>query len=265
MDRAFFFTDPQIHLLIQCYFFALGAVVGSFLNVCIYRIPLNESIVTPRSKCSGCGTPIPWYQNIPLLSYVFLRARCAFCGVRISSVYPMVELITGLFFLLLYRYFGISLVSLIYAVFGCAMIVLIYIDYFHKLLPAVITFPGVVLGLLSSFFNPFVTSRDSLFGLLIGGCLPALAMWIYKLVRKKEGLGHGDIVMLAMVGAFLGWQQVLLVLFASSLLGSFIGGGVILLLRKERDYMLPYGTFIGAAALPAVFWGQSVWHVYVGH
>ena len=178
-------------------------------------------------------------------------------------MYPIVELITGLFFWLLYRYFGISLAMLIYAVFGGSTIVLIFVDYYHRLLPAVITFPGVALGVISSFLNPFVTSRDSLLGLVVGGLIPAVAMWIFRVVRKKEGLGHGDIVMLAMVGAFLGWQQVLLVLFLSSLIGSIIGGIVIFVLKKGRDFMLPFGSFIGVAALFAVFWGRDLWLLYI--
>lgn len=264
MDQAFFFSDPAFHLLFQVYFFVLGCIVGSFLNVCIYRIPLKRSVITPRSYCPHCNTLIPWYQNIPILSYIFLRGRCARCKEPISPIYPAVELITGAFFWLLYRHFGISVASLIYAVFGCSTIALLWIDYFHKLLPAVITVPGVLLGLLSSPINPFLTLRDSLLGLLVGGLIPAFAMWIFKLVRKKEGLGHGDIVMLGMVGAFLGWQQVLLVLFFSSLIGSLVGGLIIVLFRKGRDFMLPFGTFIGAASLPAVFWGQRIWHMYVG-
>jgi leader peptidase (prepilin peptidase)/N-methyltransferase len=263
MQRALFFSDPVIGPIIQVYFFLVGLIIGSFLNVCIYRVPLHKSIVTPRSGCPQCGTIIRWYHNIPLLSYLLLRGRCANCGARISPVYPLIELITGLLFLFLYREFGISIPFFIYAVFGCITIVLICIDYYHRLLPAVITLPGLAIGVLTSFVNPFITPKDSLLGILVGGILPIAAMWIYKLVRKREGLGHGDIVMLAMVGAFLGWQQVLLVLFFSSLIGSIIGGLIIVVFRKGSDFMLPYGTFIGATAIPAIFWGPYIWSHFV--
>jgi leader peptidase (prepilin peptidase)/N-methyltransferase len=262
MHRAFFFTDPAVSLWAHIYFFLVGSVVGSFLNVCIYRIPLKQSIVTPRSRCPHCEQLIPWYYNIPVLSYFWLRGRCAYCGESISPVYPLVEFIAAVFFLFLYRHFGVSLSFLIYALFGCSMIILICIDYFHKLLPAVITFPGIAVGLLSSFVNPFVTPVESLVGFLVGGLLPLLVLWIYRIIRKREGLGHGDIVMLAMVGTFLGWKQVLLVLFFSSLIGSLLGGLVIVLFHKGRDYMLPYGSFIGAAALPLIFWGEKIWSLY---
>jgi len=177
-------------------------------------------------------------------------------------VYPFVETITGILFLLLFLRFGLTLPLLIYGFFGACMIVLIFIDYFHKLLPAKITIPGVILGFLSSFVNPLVHPRDSLIGILLGA-LTLFSVYIaFKLIRNKEALGHGDIVMLAMVGAFLGWQQVLLVLFISSLLGSLVGVVFIVILRKGFDYMLPYGTFIGIAALPAIFWGQKILNYY---
>ncbi len=259
MDRALYFPGP----LFEIYFFVVGLIIGSFLNVCIHRIPIHQSIVTPRSRCPRCNTLIRWYDNVPLLSYLWLRGRCANCKERISPVYPIVELTTGILFLLLYKYFGISISFLIYGIFGCIVIVLTVIDYYHRLLPAKLTFPGIALGLGASFVNPYLTPVESLLGVVVGGLVPLFALILYKLVRKREGLGHGDVVMLAMVGAYLGWQQVLLVLFFSSLLGSLIGGLFILVLRKGSDYLLPYGTFIGAVALPAIFWGPLIWNMYV--
>jgi len=259
MDRALYFPG----LLFEIYLFVVGLVIGSFLNVCIHRIPIRKSIVTPRSRCPRCEALIPWYHNVPLLSYLWLRGRCAYCKERISPIYPIVELTTGILFLLLYIYFGISISFLIYGFFGCILIVLTVIDYYHRLLPAKLTFPGIALGLATSFVNPYLSPVQSLLGVVVGGLVPLFALVLYKLVRKREGLGHGDVVMLAMVGAYLGWQQVLLVLFFSSLLGSLIGGLFILVLRKGSDYLLPYGTFIGAAALPAIFWGPHVWNLYV--
>jgi leader peptidase (prepilin peptidase) / N-methyltransferase len=257
------FSDPAYSTLFQIYFFLVGLVVGSFLNVCIYRIPLKRSLVSPGSHCPSCDMKIPLYYNMPLISYILLAGKCGNCKARISVVYPIVELSTGLLFWILYLQFGVSIPFLIYAIFGCMMILLMWIDYFHRLLPWVITIPGIILGFAFSFINPFVTPRDSLIGFVIGGLMPFAALLIYQLIRHKEGLGHGDIVMLAMVGTFLGWQQVLLILFFSSLLGSIIGGLFILIFHKGSDFKLPYGTFIAIASLAAVFWGQTVWNFYM--
>jgi leader peptidase (prepilin peptidase) / N-methyltransferase len=263
MDRALYFQDPFFNLLIQIYLFLIGSIVGSFLNVCIHRIPLDESIVTPRSRCPNCKTAIPWYHNVPILSYFWLRGKCFHCGMGISPVYPFVEFITGVLFVLLYRYFGISILFAIYAYFGCSIIILIFVDYYHRLLPAIITFPAIVIGFLTSFLNPYIGPRDSLLGILLGGGVLAVVYFFYKFVRKKDGLGEGDIVMLAMVGAFLGWQNVLLVLFLSSFMGSLVGAIFIFVLKKGTDFLYPYGTFIGAASLPTIFWGEYVWNLYV--
>ncbi len=263
MERALYFDDPFFGTLIQVYIFIIGAIVGSFLNVCIHRIPLDQSVVTPRSRCPNCETLIPWYHNVPILSYVWLRARCFQCGMKISPVYPLVEFITALFFVLLYRYFGISILFLIYAYFGCSIIILIFVDYYHRILPAVITYPAILNGILTSFVNPYIGPKDSLLGVALGAGILLTVYLFYKFVRKKDGLGEGDIVMLAMVGAFLGWQNVLLVLFLSSLLGSLTGFFSIFFLKKGTDFLYPYGTFIGAAALPAIFWGEYVWNLYV--
>jgi leader peptidase (prepilin peptidase) / N-methyltransferase len=262
MQAFAFLNDPSYRPLIQVYLFLAGAVIGSFLNVCIHRIPLQKSVVTPRSGCPRCGAGIPWYHNIPILSYLWLRGRCRNCKQPISLSYPLVELLTAVLYVLLFRYFGISVSFFIYAFFASLVIILVFTDYNHRLLPHVITFPGIVIGLVLSFFNPLIRPVDSVMGVLIGGVIPLLTLLLYKWVRKKEGLGHGDIVMLAMVGAFLGWHQVLLVLFFSSLVGSLIGGLLILFFRRRSDYMLPFGTFIGMAALAAIFWGPRLWNLY---
>ena len=263
MERALYFDDPFFGPLIQIYIFIIGSIVGSFLNVCIYRIPLDLSIVSPRSRCPKCETLIPWYHNVPILSYIWLRGKCFRCGTGISPVYPLVELITAVYFLFLYRYFGISVPLFIYAYFGCSIIILIFVDYYHRILPAVVTYPAILLGLVTSFVNPFFGPIDSLLGIAFGAGILLAVYLFYKFVRKKDGLGEGDIVMLAMVGAYLGWQNVILVLFLSSLLGSLAGLISIVFLKKGKDFLYPYGTFIGAAALPAVFWGEYFWNLYV--
>jgi leader peptidase (prepilin peptidase)/N-methyltransferase len=263
MYRALFFTDPLYSVLAQIYLFVLGAVVGSFLNVCIYRIPLQQSIVTPRSRCPKCNQNIRWYYNFPILSYLMLRGKCASCGERISPVYPFVEFITGTVFVLLYRHFGISIPFAIYAFFACSTIVLIFIDYYHRLLPWKVTFPAIAVGLATSFVNPYLRPLESLIGFLAGAFILTFVFVTFKWIRKKEGLGDGDIVMMAMVGAFLGWQQVLLVLFFSSMLGTIVGIISMTVFKKGSDFLYPYGTFIGAAAIAAVFWGEQVWNFYV--
>lgn len=252
----------QIPYLMEVYLFIIGAIIGSFLNVCIHRIPLKESIIFPRSRCPKCGNEIRWYQNVPILSYIFLLGRCANCKTRISPVYPFVELLTAILFVVLWRKFGPTIPFVIYGVFACCMIVLVFIDYYHQLLPHRVTFPGIALGFASSFINPYVRPLQSAIGILIGGLLPLLVLIVYRWVRKKEGLGHGDIFMLAMIGAFLGWKQVLIVLFLSSFVGALVGLFIILVWKKGSDFALPYGTFLGAAALFALFYGPYLWNLY---
>ena len=248
--------------ILQIYNFLIGLVVGSFLNVCIHRIPNNLSLVRPRSSCPNCKAPIRWYHNIPVLSYLLLRGRCANCKTRISPIYPIVELLTGVVFVLLFRKYGWTPLFLIYAILACSLIVLMWIDVLHRLLPDIITLTGIVIGFACSFFNPEVGWKSSLLGILIGGAVPTIVLLAYKWIRKKEGMGHGDIKMLAMIGAFLGWRQVLFVLFASSLLGSIIGLSLMWLTHKDADYEWPFGTYIAIAALVAIFYGGYIWSAY---
>lgn len=275
MNGFYYPDDPIFFHLLQFYFFVVGSIVGSFLNVCIYRIPLHQSVIRPRSRCPHCNELIRWYQNIPIFSYIFLRGRCAHCRERISPVYPLVELLTALFFVMLFSRFGISTTFFYYAIFGCMLIILTFVDLHHRLLPAVITFPGIALGLLfalayslaapketMTLLERFTPVIESLKGAAFGAWLPLTVYLLFKWIRKKEALGHGDIVMLAMVGAFLGWKGVIVVLFLSSLVGSIVGIFVIVVLRKPSDYMFPFGTFIGAAALASIFWGGLVWRLF---
>lgn len=244
------------------YVFVVGAIIGSFLNVCIYRIPLGMSIVTPRSSCPKCNRKIPWYHNIPILSYLWLRGKCAECKEPISPVYPFVEFLTAAYLTLLLYHFGPLRSFLIYAIFGCVMIVLIFIDYYHRLLPRVITFPGLIVGFAGSFINPYLNPVQSGLGIALGVLLPTFVLVTYKWLRKKEGMGHGDIVMLALVGAFLGWKMVFLVILFSSLAGVLVGVPIIFITKKGSDFPLPFGSFIGAVAMLAVFWGRWIWNLY---
>lgn len=244
--------------------FILGAVIGSFLNVCIYRIPAGESIVHPPSRCPGCGAGIRWYQNVPILSWVLLGGRCAACKVRISPRYPLVEALTGLLFAFVLYRFGLQSFVPVYWLFAAALIVITFIDLDHQIIPDVISLPGIVVGFLCSFAVPWLSWGDSLLGILAGGGSLYLVAVGYELLTKKEGMGGGDIKLLAMIGAFLGWQAVLPVIFLSSFVGSLVGVPVMLLKKADSKLALPFGPFLAAAALFYLFWGPQLIRWYLG-
>ena len=200
--------------------FIFGSVLGSFFNVCIYRIPAGESIIFPSSRCPKCGASIRWYQNVPLLSYLFLGGKCGSCRVRIPWRYPFVEALTGLLFVLVLYSFGVNLSTPVYLLFVSALIVITFIDLDHQIIPDVISLPGIVVGFLCSFAIPWLSWTDSLLGILLGGGSLWLVAVLYELLTKKEGMGGGDIKLLAMLGAFLGWKAILPIIFISSLIGS---------------------------------------------
>jgi leader peptidase (prepilin peptidase) / N-methyltransferase len=240
----------------------LGAIVGSFLNVCIYRLPKHQSVVFPPSRCPGCGRAIRWYENIPVVSWAALRARCAGCGVRISPMYPLVEAATAVTFVAAWLVFGLTLLLVARLVFASAMIVLAVTDLRDRLLPNAITYPGVVVGLLFSLvLPPGITS--ALIGAVAGAAVPFLIAEAYYRVRGIEGLGMGDVKMLAMIGAFLGWEMALLTLFAASLLGVAIGVPLTIV-KRDRHYLIPLGTFLALGGLAAAFVGPQVLDWYVG-
>ena len=240
--------------------FIFGACIGSFLNVCIYRIPQSQSIVRPGSVCPRCGKSIPWYENIPLLSYFFLRGKCSNCKATISIRYPLVELITGLVGLLLYRKFGLSFQFFYYFVFLSALITVSFIDLRHRIIPDIISLPGMVLGVAGSFFIPSLGPGASFSGLLLGGGILFLVAWGYYLVTKREGMGGGDIKLLALIGAFLGWQAIPLVLFLSALGGAVVGGGFMLFRGADRYTQIPFGPFLSLGAALYLFcpWIQDL-------
>jgi leader peptidase (prepilin peptidase)/N-methyltransferase len=244
--------------------FILGAVIGSFLNVCIYRIPAGESIVHPPSRCPACGSGIRWYQNIPILSYLFLRGRCTGCGVRISPRYPLVEALTGLLFALVLYRFGFQWVTPVYWLFAAALIVITFIDLDHQIIPDVISLPGIVVGFLCSFAVPWLTWTDSLLGILVGGGSLYLVAVGYELLTRKEGMGGGDIKLLAMIGAFLGWKAVLPIVFISSFMGTLVGVPVMLIKKADSRLAIPFGPFLAAAALFYLFWGPGLIRWYLG-
>ena len=236
---------------------AFGLAVGSFLNVCIYRLPLEQSLMRPGSRCTGCGTSLRWYENVPVLSYLVLRGRCHSCHAPISAMYPIVEGATAIVFVAGYLLFGRAPVLMPRLIFACAMIVLFVIDLQHRILPNVITLSGIVIGFAFSLFLP-PGWGDSLIGIVAGGGVLLLLAEVYYRVRKEEGLGMGDVKMLAMIGAFLGWKLMLVTLVLSSFVGSIIGLGMIALKIGNMKYALPFGTFLAAGALVAAVAGDTI-------
>jgi leader peptidase (prepilin peptidase) / N-methyltransferase len=235
---------------------AFGLILGSFLNVCIHRLPRRESVVWPASHCPWCGHALAWYENIPVFSYMALRARCRHCGQRIAIRYLLVELVTAAMFVWFVTLYPPGLLLASRLLFGCALIVLFVIDLDHKILPNVITVPGIVVGFVFSLVVP-PGWRSSLIGVIVGGGIPLAIAWSYEKIRGHEGLGMGDVKMLAMIGAFIGWPLMLLSLILASLTGSLVGLGFIAAGRGAR-YALPFGTFLAVGALVAVVSGDTL-------
>jgi len=229
---------------------AFGAIVGSFLNVCIHRLPRGKSIVWPASACPACGRELSWFENVPLVSYTVLRGRCRSCRAPISVRYPVVELITALLFAACAWAYGPTLLFISRVLFGSALIVLFAIDLEHHLLPNVVTLPGIIVGFVFSLFLP-PGWVDSLIGLVVGGGGLFLIAEGYYRLRHEEGLGMGDVKMLAMIGAFLGWKLTLVTLMMASLAGSIIGVLLIATRRGDMKYALPFGTFLALGAAVA--------------
>jgi leader peptidase (prepilin peptidase)/N-methyltransferase len=241
----------------------VGLVIGSFLNVCIYRMPRNLSIVWPASRCTACGREIAWFENIPVVSYVVLRGRCRTCGEPISVTYPLIELLTSGVFVATYAVFGPAWLLPIRAAFGAAMIVLLVIDLQHQILPNEITLPGIVVGLAASVLAE-PGPRDALVGAVAGGGVLWIVAWGYERLRRQEGMGFGDVKMLAMIGAFLGWKLMLLTLVGASLVGSLTAGVLMVAGRADWQSKLPLGTFLAIAAIPVALVGDVVVAWYAG-
>lgn len=286
--------------MVIVFFFLFGIMIGSFLNVCITRIPEELSIVLPGSRCPRCSTPIKAYDNVPVFAWLWLRGKCRACGAPISAMYPLVEFLTGLLFVACYLEFGISQATVKWLFFICLIIILTVTDFRVRLLPDLITWPGFAAGVLFSAFVPpndgtvFLLSLRLFHGLpperfmgvleaLLGAAFGSLMLWgaaaIYKLVRGREGMGMGDVKMMAMAGAFLGVRNAFLMILLGTLLGSIVGivviafmyaSGAVLKIaerasrrglgavnrlrwRIASQYHLPLGTFLGIAALIVVF------------
>ena len=239
--------------------FLFGAVVGSFLNVVILRLPHEgASIVFPASHCPSCKTPLHWYENIPIVSYVALRGKCGHCKVKISLQYPLVELCMALLSSALFYRYGISVSFACYFLFCAALLVIIWIDIHHQIIPDVISLPGIAIGFLFSFFLPSLSWQSSLIGLICGGGILYVIALLYYILKKQQGMGGGDIKLLAMIGAFLGWQSLLFVIFFSSLTGSIIGIGTILKQKKDSKTRIPFGPFLSLSALIYLFFNTQI-------
>jgi leader peptidase (prepilin peptidase)/N-methyltransferase len=242
-----------------------GAIVGSFLNVCIYRLPKEESIVWPGSHCIHCKKPIKFYDNIPLISYLLLRGKCRYCKGPISTQYPLIEGITAFSSLVLLMRFGLSLTYITYFAFVAALIVITVIDLYHQIIPDVISLPGIGVGLLASLIIHQITFLDSLVGTLLGGGSLFLVATLYQWLFKREGMGGGDVKLLAMIGAFLGWKAVILTILLGSLIGSIIGIIIMVLKGKDFKYAIPFGPFLSLGAVISLFYGPSIinWYLYL--
>lgn len=248
----------MFNLWVASLIFIFGLCIGSFLNVCIYRLPTSKSISNPsRSICPNCNNPIKFYDNIPILSYIWLKGKCRNCNTPISFRYPMVELMTGIVALGLLFKFGLSLEGLVYFVFFSSLLVITFIDLDHRIIPDIITLPGIPIGLVASFALPTVSFKASIFGLLIGGGSLWLVAWAYSLIAKRDGMGGGDIKLLAMIGTIIGWQGVIFTVFASSVIGSCVGISIMLIKGKNMKYAIPFGPFLSIGAIAYVFLGSQ--------
>lgn len=251
-------------LVLYTLVFVVGACIGSFLNVCIYRIPAGRSIVFPPSACPRCGAGIRARDNVPILSWLWLRGRCRECGSPIAARYPLVELLTGLLALGLALRYGLLPQAAVYFVFGAALVVITFIDLDHQIIPDVITLPGIPLALLASLMLPEVRLRDAALGVLAGGGSLYLVALVYQRLTGAEGMGGGDIKLLAMIGALVGWQGVLFTIFFSSALGTLAGLTYIIATRRSAKARIPFGPFLAVGAVAYWFVGRQVIDWYLG-
>ncbi len=242
----------------------IGCCLGSFYNVVIYRWPKGMSLVSPPSRCPSCGTPIRWVDNIPVVSFVLLRGRCRHCRQTISWRYPLVELLTGLMAAALYRTFGLSPSLFVFFAFGSLLLLITFIDLDTYLIPDVLSVGGLVLGLAAAALFSHVHWADALGGALLGGALFFAVAWGYQRLRRQDGLGGGDIKLLAMIGAFIGWKGVLFTVFFSSVIGAAVGVAVMVRSRQGFAARIPFGPFLSLGAITYVFWGEKLTAWYLG-
>lgn len=253
-------ADPLI-LTVAALF---GAIVGSFLNVVILRLPEpGASVVFPASHCPLCRHPLSWYENIPVLSYLVLRGKCHHCGARISYQYPLVELLMAALSAAVIFRFGLSLTAAGFFLFSAALVAIIWIDVHRQIIPDAISLPGILIGFAFSFINSLTSWQDSLIGLLAGGGILYGIALLYYILRKQDGMGGGDIKLLAMIGAFLGWQSLPFVIFFSSVSGSIIGILAMAIQKKGGATRIPFGPFLSLAALLYMLFFNEIQNIYI--
>jgi leader peptidase (prepilin peptidase)/N-methyltransferase len=247
-------------------------MVGSFLNVCIVRLPKGESLVSLPSHCPGCKRPVRFYDNVPLLSYIFLLGRCRSCGMKISPRYFAVEFLMAALSVALLQHLGLGVAYFTYFAFAASMIVITFVDLDYRIVPDVISLPGIVLGLALSVivyllpigYNSALPSPpSSFFGILIGGGILLLVAWAYHFFTGVEGMGEGDVKLLAMIGAFLGWMSIPVTLFFASFTGSVLGLVFILIKGGNGKYALPFAPFLCLGALFHLFFGNDLIDLYL--
>lgn len=243
--------------------FVVGTIIGSFLNVCIYRIPKGQSVVKPRSRCPDCGAPIKWYDNIPILSFCVLLGKCRACRTPISRRYILVEALAGLVLAALFLKFGLSPKFFSYAVLSAGLIVATFIDFAERTIPDHVTITGIVLGPIFALGFPELMGRvlrvralvDSLLGILVGGLIMYFIGAVGRFLFDKEAMGEGDAFLMGMIGAFLGWKLTILAFFIAPFFGLFQGIKVKL---QGGDEYVPYGPYLSMAALTAIFFGKQI-------
>ena len=256
-----FTSEPEAegmnHMLMGMVFI-FGLCIGSFLNVCIYRIPAEKSIAFPGSACPNCNTAIKFYDNIPVLSYISLGGKCRQCHAHISLRYPLIECLAGATSLGLYLKYGLSVEAVVYLLFISTLIVITFIDIDHRIIPDRITIPGVFFFFITAFAIPTLSWVDSLLGILIGGgSLFAVAV-LYHLLTRKEGMGGGDIKLLAMIGALVGWKGVFFTIFVSSAVGTLVGLSIMIATRQNLKLAVPFGPFLSIGAATYIFFGPQL-------
>lgn len=259
------FLTSESQYFFSVLIFIIGACIGSFANVVIYRMPRSESVITPGSHCFSCKKNIKWFHNIPIFSWIFLKGKCAYCGSPYSIRYLLVELIMGILYILCF-YFSSSLFNLIeYLIFVFGLVVCSFIDLDHMILPDEFTLSGIVIGFIGSFFNPERDWLSSLMGIILGGGFLWATAYIYFVFTKQDGMGGGDIKLLAWIGAVLGWKAVPFVILTSAISGSLVG---LIVSRKSIEGLktaIPYGPYLAIGALFYMFGGESLasWYLEI--
>ncbi len=244
-------------------FFILGSLLGSFGNVIIYRLPKGLSVVKPRSHCQGCNKMVAWYDNIPIISWLVLKGHCRYCQAKFSFRYLMVELITAVLFALTFHFVGWNWLLVDYLIFVFGLVVCSFIDLDHMILPDVFTLSGIVIGLLGALLNPERYFWEAFAGVMMGGGFLWMTAYIYFLMTKKEGMGGGDIKLIAWIGAVLGWRAIPFVIFTSAVVGTVVGLSMARGKKEGLKTMIPYGPFLAIGAIIYLLGGQTLGQWYL--